>query len=304
MPGPLALAIGVFDGVHLGHLAILQRTLAEARQCGGTPVVVTFHPHPTKILRPQAYSRLLTSTPHKLRIIGDLGFAHALVIPFDEAFAHTPAADFLEALGRGARRLEAIVVGCGWRFGHRREGTVDLIRSVGGRMGFRALEIPAVHAGGGLVSSTRIREAIREGKFEEARLCLGRPYTILGTVVPGRRLGRKLGFPTANLSAHNEQFPPDGVYAGKALLPGQSLPAVINIGFRPTISEELERNLEVHIPDFEADLYGRDMEVEFSHFLRPEQKFASVEQLAHQIAKDVEAVRRLEKPGSAPILTS
>ncbi|MCX7868744.1 MAG: riboflavin biosynthesis protein RibF, partial [Terrimicrobiaceae bacterium] len=291
---PLALAVGVFDGVHLGHQAVLERTLAEARACGGTPVAVTFHPHPTKVLRPAAFSRLLTSTPHKLRIIGGMGFGHALVIAFDQAFASTPAPAFIEALHRGAGRLEAVVVGCGWRFGKNREGTVDLIREMGARRGFRAVEIPAVSAGSALVSSTRIREAIREGRFEEAHLCLGRPYTILGTVVEGRKLGRSLGFPTANLSAHNEQFPPDGVYVGKVVLDGQPLRAVINIGFRPTFSGATERTLEVHIPGFHGSLYGRDLEVEFLRFLRPERKFASVGELAAQIARDVEAARQLE----------
>jgi len=296
----MVLAIGVFDGVHLGHRAILERTLEEARSVGGTAVVVTFHPHPTKILRPAAYSRLLTSTPHKLRIIGGMGFEHALVIPFDEAFARTPARAFLESLAVGARRLEAIVVGCGWRFGHLREGTVGLIREIGAQMRFRALEIPAVQGGGALVSSTRIREAIREGRFEEARLCLGRPYRILGTVVEGRKLGRTLGFPTANLSAHNEQFPPDGVYAGEVLLAGRRMRAVVNIGFRPTITSSSERTLEVHIPNFQADLYGCEMEVEFLCFLRPERKFADFGELAEQIARDVKALQQLEKTEDTP----
>ena len=288
---PLVLAIGVFDGLHLGHQAVLQRSLWEAQQCQGTAVPVTFDPHPTKILRPEAPSRLLTSTTHKLQLMAGMGFDQALVIPFHAAFAATPASTFLENLHRGAGQLEAIIVGYGWRFGFRREGTVDLIRSMGGQLGFRAVEIPPVSAGGAPVSSSRIRQAIREGRFDEARLCLGRPYRILGTVVEGRKLGRTLGFPTANLQTHNEQFPPDGVYVGLVKREQECLRSVINIGLRPTLSDSHERTLEVHILGFTGNLYGQQLEVEFLSFLRPEKKFGTVSELATQIARDVEAAK-------------
>lgn len=269
---------------------------------GGTAVVVTFDPHPTKILRPESFSRLLTSTPHKLRILESLGLRYALVLRFDAALAAMSAGDFLHALAGAGRRLGAVVVGAGWRFGRGREGTVDWIRAEGARRGFRVVEMEPVRVGRAPVSSTRVREAIQRGDFVEAEQCLGRPYAILGTVVRGRGLGRHLGFPTANLAAHNEQFPPDGVYAVQVLLAGQRWRAVANIGWRPTLSSSSERVLEVHIAGWEGELYGHDLEVEFERFLRPERRFPSPAALAAQIARDLEAALRLEKRQSASTL--
>ncbi len=285
--GPLCLAIGVFDGVHLGHQAVLGRARDDAKSMGGKAIAITFDPHPVKILRPQSAPRLLTSTPHKLQLISKLGYSFALVIPFDEAMATTSAENFLLSLYQPARQLAEIVVGCGWAFGKNRAGTVELIRNVGDREGFLAVEIPAVESGNQLVSSTRIRRAIEEGDFESAATCLGRPYTILGTVIQGKQLGRTLGFPTANLRAHNEQFPPNGVYTVEAAIAGKQVPGVANIGVRPTIESQGERVLEVHLLNFSEDIYGQDIEITFLSLLRGEQKFSSVEALQSQIQKDI-----------------
>jgi riboflavin kinase/FMN adenylyltransferase len=291
--GPVVLAIGVFDGVHLGHRAVLDRALVEARASGALPVAATFDPHPAKVLRPDAAPRLLTATAHKLRLIEALGYQHALLLSFDARLAATPPEEFLAALTRGATRLQAIVVGCDWRFGRGRQGTVGLIRATGAREGFDAIEIPAVQLEGAPVSSTRIREAVQRGDLAQAARCLGRPYAILGTVIAGDQIGRKLGFPTANLRAHNEQFPPDGVYAISSDWHGRKLSGVANIGWRPTIGGN-ERRLEVHFLDFAEDLYGCDIEVAFDAFLRPEQRFPGPEALSHQIGLDVAAARALE----------
>jgi riboflavin kinase/FMN adenylyltransferase len=285
--GPVTLAIGVFDGVHLGHQAVLNRARDDAAKMGGTPVAITFDPHPAKFLRPERAPRLLTSTPHKLRLFEKLGYQNALVIPFDAVTATTPAEEFLRSLHTACTALAGIVVGCGWMFGQGREGTVQLIRETGVRLHFDAVEIPSVLLDGEPVSSTRIRKAVESGDLPMAARCLGRPFEIMGTVVPGRQLGRTIGFPTANLRAHNEQFPPNGVYAVRAAFDNRTLPGVANIGVRPTVESAGERLLEVHLFDLEEDIYGKDLEVTFVRFLRSEQKFSHMQALKTQIAEDL-----------------
>jgi len=292
IPGPLFLAIGVFDGVHLGHQAVIRRALAAAQRDGGTAVVVTFDPHPARVLRPSQVPRLLTSTAHKLRLIRDLGVAHQLVIHFDQAFAATEPGDFIRALAAAARPLREICVGFEWCFGKGRAGNLALLEQLGAQLGFAEVGVPAVEIDGEIVSSTRIRKSVESGDLEQAARLLGRPYTILGTVVAGDRLGRTIGFPTANLSAHNEQYPPNGVYAVEVRRGAEKLRGVVNIGVRPTIANASgERVLEAHLFDFDQDIYGEDLEITFRKFLRPEQKFASLDALRAQIARDVDAAR-------------
>ena len=291
VPGPVALSIGVFDGVHLGHQAVLRSAMDDG---GISAVALTFDPHPVRILREGRAPRLLTSTPHKARLIESLGMPYLLVVPFDKDFAAQPAEVFIRALAAACRPLRRICVGEQWAFGHNRSGNVALLRELGGELGFSVTETPAVQAGGVTVSSTRIRKAVEQGDLGVARALLGRDYTILGTVEPGEQRGRKLGFPTANLRAHNEQFPPDGVYAVRVQLGAESLKGVANIGYRPTVSGGVtERKLEVHIFDFDADLYGRDLDVDFITFLRDERKFESLAALKTQIALDVEKAKKI-----------
>jgi len=292
LPGPLFLAIGVFDGVHLGHQAVIRRALEAARRDQGTAVVVTFDPHPVRVLRPEQAPRLLTSTAHKLRLIRDLGVAHQLVIHFDHAFAATSPEDFIRALAFAARPLREICVGFEWSFGKGRAGNLALLERMGTELGFAEVGVPAVEAEGEIISSTLIRGAVASGDLARAARLLGREFTILGTVVEGDRVGRKLGFPTANLSAHNEQYPPNGVYAVEARRNGQMLPGVANIGVRPTVKNAGgERLLEVHLFDFHEEIYGEDLEIAFRKFLRPEQKFASLEELRRQIESDATQAR-------------
>lgn len=294
VPGPIVLAIGVFDGVHLGHRSVLQRALEDARAAGGTAVAVTFNPHPAKILRPQNPPRLLTATAHKLRLIRALGIEAILVIPFTAEFAATVPEDFVMQLHFACDPLREICVGHEWSFGRGRKGNLDMLRQMGDRLGFDEVGVPAVHVGGELVSSTAIRSAVESGDLGRAALLLGREYSILGTVVRGDQIGRSLGFPTANLSAHNEQFPPNGVYAVTAVRQGQPLKGVVNLGIRPTIGSATgERVLELHLFDFNEQIYGEEIEVTFRKHLRPEQKFASVDALKAQIAADVAEARRV-----------
>lgn len=295
--GPLALAVGVFDGMHLGHQAVLRSALESARSCGGTAAALTFDPHPAKILRPEAAPRLLTSTPHKLRLMEDFGLPHVLVIPFDEAFAAMEADDFVRRLAAAARPLARICVGEGWLFGHRRQGNGALLHRLGSELGFQTTEVASVTAGARTVSSTGIRAAVQSGDLAGAASLLGRDFSILGTVTPGDQRGRQLGFPTANLAAHNEQFPPDGVYAVRVRINGAEHPGVANIGLRPTVHAAGHRTLEVHLLDFSADLYGRDLEAAFIQFLRPEQKFPTLEALRAQIVTDIQSARAILAPG-------
>ena len=294
LPGPLFLAIGVFDGVHRGHQAVISTSTDHAQSENGTPVVVTFDPHPMKVLRPEAAPHLLTATEHKIALIRALGVQHLLVIRFDNQFAATEPEDFVQQLVLNSKPLREICVGHEWSFGKNRRGDLDLLKRLGAHSGFNVVGIPPVTVNGGVVSSTAIRQAIESGDLAKAAEMLGRQYTILGTVVHGDNLGKKIGFPTANLSAHSEQFPPNGVYLAKAMLDGATYPGVINLGYRPTVSTgKPERVLEIHLLDFQRDVYGKELEVSFLRYLRPEKKFDTVDALVSQIELDVQTAREL-----------
>ena len=294
LEGPLFLAIGAFDGVHLGHQAVISTSARHAHSEDGTPVVVTFDPHPAKVLRPENPPHLITSTPHKIALIRTLGVGHLLIIPFDKNFAQTEAEDFVAQLTESAKPLCEICVGHEWSFGKNRAGNLALLRKLGGRHHFNVVGIPPVKVNGAVVSSTAIRARIERGDFAGAAAMLGRDYTILGTVREGSKLGRQLGFPTANLSAHSEQFPPNGVYFAEAWIQGVQHHGVVNLGFRPTVSRgESQRTLEIHLLDFDRDIYGEDVEIRFLQYLRPERKFESVDALARQIEADVKQAREL-----------
>jgi len=308
VPGPVFLAIGVFDGVHLGHQAVIRRALEDAEAAGGTAVVVTFDPHPVRVMRPQQAPRLLTSTQHKAQLMERLGVSELLVLPFTPEFSAMPPEAFVLALHTACRPLREICVGHTWSFGRNRAGNLALLKQMGDKLGFDEIGLPVVKIGEEVVSSTSIRAAVETGDLERASRFLGRDFAILGTVVHGDQLGRTIGFPTANLSAHNEQFPPNGVYAVEAIMTGveeqpqdasaalsrgRILHGVVNIGVRPTVKAAGgERLLELHLFDFDQDLYGRDVEVIFRKFMRPEQKFDSVDALKAQIACDVAEVKR------------
>jgi riboflavin kinase/FMN adenylyltransferase len=256
--------------------------------------VVTFDPHPEKVLRPATAPRLLTATQHKVALIRDLGVRQLLLISFDKKFAATEPETFIEQLVTHSKPLREICVGHEWSFGKDRRGNVDLLRKLGAQYGFDVVRIEPVKVNGAVVSSTAIRQAIEAGDLQKAAAMLGRDYTILGTVTGGERLGKKLGFPTANLSAHSEQFPPNGVYCAEAKLDGQLLRGVVNLGFRPTVNAaKHERVLEIHLFDFNRDIYGKDIEVRFIRYLRPEKKFETVDALVQQIEMDIQQARQL-----------
>lgn len=294
VPGPVHLAIGFFDGVHAGHQEVIHHARRQAQETGGTAVVATFDPHPLRLLRPEQAPRLLTSTRHKALIMKRLGVGRLLVIPFDETLAALPPEAFVSRLAAACQPLASITVGKSWAFGRGRAGTLATLKMLGERLGFTAHGIAPVTSGSEPVSSTRIRTAVERGDFAEAAGLLARDYSIYGTVIPGRQLGRKLGFPTANLELEAEQLPPIGVYAVRALLNDRLLPGVANLGHRPTVDGTgTTRHFEVHLFDFSGDIYGETMEVRFVQRLREELRFETIEQLKEQIARDSARARAI-----------
>ena len=288
---PLHLALGMFDGVHVGHQAVIARAVAAAARSGGLAGVMTFDPHPIRVLAPgKAASAVLTTLNHKARIVGGLGIGLFVPLHFDAALARLEADEFFhQLLGIPLRTL---AVGEDWRFGRGRRGDVDFLRARTADIGIELETVPPVMVDGERVSSTRIRQAIRDGSLAGAARMLGRPYAVSGVVVEGRKLGRQLGFPTANVAIGDELTPPDGVWAVRvAPAGGEALPGVANLGVRPTLDGAL-RVLEAHVFDFSGDLYGSEIEVEFVRFLRPEQRFASLELLREQIVADAASARQ------------
>ena len=292
---PLHLALGVFDGVHVGHQEVIARAVKAAKRDGGLAGVVTFDPHPIRVIAPnKAPSALLATLDHKAQIVGDLGVEVFLAIHFNETFAAMEAGDFLSKLLQAPVRT--IAVGEDWRFGKGRHGDVELLQQEASVHGFNLEAVPPVMLDGERVSSTRIRQAIRDGNLDAAARMLGRPYSVSGKVVEGRKLGRTIGFPTANISTGDAQLPPDGVWSVTVSTPGhKDLAGVANLGLRPTVDGQ-NHVLEVHLFDFAEDLYGTEIEVEFRRYIRPEMKFANIGELQEQIALDVRSAK--EHPGT------
>ncbi len=291
LPGPLALAVGVFDGIHIGHQEVIRAAQEHATQHHGTAVVVTFDPHPAHVLRPGSAPKLLCGSRHQQLVLAQIGIPCLLACPFTAETAKTPARDFIQQLVEAARPLGCISVGYTWSFGHQREGDIHLLMEMGQQHDFAVYGVPPLKIDGEIVSSTLIREAIATGDFIKAASLLGREYSVFGSVVEGRKLGRQLGFPTANVDVENEQLPPLGVYAVQARINDAWLPGVANLGRRPTLADNAEPSLEVHLLDWSGDVYGKDMEVRFTRLLRPEMKFSGLDELKAQIQRDIVAAR-------------
>jgi riboflavin kinase/FMN adenylyltransferase len=293
-PGPrkVCLAIGVFDGVHLGHQQIIRQTIADARQHDGVALVVTFDQHPSAIVAPDKVPPLIYSPSQKLRTIAALGADALLMLRFDRAFSEQTGETFIRQLARDLGRIQSICVGADFVFGHRRSGDVALLKKLGEELNFTVHGIAAVSLDGQIVRSTRIREALRAGDFDGAGQMLGRAYSLAAKVVPGDQLGSQLGFPTANLDTAGFVLPPNGVYAAHATVSGQTYRAVLNIGQRPTLHQPTAPlRVEVHLLDFTGRLYGEELEATFAARLRDEQKFASLDELKTQIARDIAEAR-------------
>lgn len=288
----VCVAVGVFDGVHLGHQQVLRQTLADAGQLEGIPVAITFDRHPACVIAPPRAPSMIYPLDKKLSTIESLGFEHAYVIPFDEPFSRRTGEEFITSLVSGFGKLASICVGSAFTFGHRRSGNVALLRKLGGEHGFTVHGLAAVALDGEPVSSTRIRSAISKGDLDAAGQMLGRPYTLSGPVIKGAQLGRQLGFPTANIEVANLLTPPHGVYATHVEAGEESWRAALNMGVRPTVNEPDPRlHVEAHLLDFDGDLYGKNLEVTFLKRLRPERKFPDLDALRAQIEADVAATR-------------
>ncbi len=289
--GPVCLAIGVFDGVHRGHQRLIQQVRDDARARAGQSVVMTFDPHPVRVLQPQHAPPLLTSAAHKLRLIEQYGADVCLVLTFDRAFAQTPPEEFIATVAKHNRQLHEICVGTRFRFGHNRAGDVRLIEQLAARYGYQAREIQSVTLDNEIISSTAVRQTMLRGDLDRAAQMLGRPFSILGLVEKGDGRGTRLGFPTANLNPQNEILPPDGVYAVQADFDGQPHGGVANLGLRPTFGGTPRHVLEVYILDFAGALYGQEIELSFLQKLRAERQFDSPSSLARQIKADIAAAR-------------
>jgi riboflavin kinase/FMN adenylyltransferase len=288
----VCLAIGFFDGVHLGHQQIIRQTVADAHQHDALALVLTFDRHPNSVVAPGRVPPLIYSLPQKLRVIESLGADTLLLIHFDGKFSRLTGEEFIRGLARDLGKIQTLCVGTDFVFGHKRSGNVALLKKLGGGTGFAVHGLAAVSLDGQIVSSTRIREAIGAGELDAASQMLGRPYAISGRVMEGDRFGRQLGFPTANLDVGGLVLPPNGIYAGLTNVRKKFYRVALNIGFRPTIASTTPQlRVEAHLLDFSGDLYGEELEVEIGEKLRDEKKFSSLDELKAQISRDVAAVK-------------
>ena len=284
----VCLAIGFFDGVHLGHQQIIRQTIADARQHEATAAVVTFDVHPNSIVSPKRTPLLIHSLERKLRRIESLGADALLLLHFDKAFSIQTGEEFIRSLAGHFKSVRSICVGANFVFGHQRSGDVKLLKTLGGELGFVVHGLAAVALDGKTVSSTRIREAIAAGDFDGASQMLGRSYALAGRVTKGDGIGRQLGFPTANIDTAGLVLPPKGVYAVQVRFSGRLYRGVLNIGLRPTLNNATPvLRVEVHLLDFAAELYGQELELFLVSRIRDERKFPSVKELREQIARDI-----------------
>jgi riboflavin kinase/FMN adenylyltransferase len=289
---PVALAIGVFDGVHLGHQEVISRAVAWSRTAGGLAVVATFDRHPNVVVAPEQAPPAIQPTSLRLRAFAGLGVDATWLIRFDPAFSRQTGEEFVRRTVAEFGAVARICVGGDFQFGHRRSGNVALLERLGRELGYITEAVAPLAHDGEVVSSTRIRELIRAGALDQAGRLLGRPYALAGAVVRGDQLGRRLGFPTANLDLAGLLLPPNGVYAVRVAGGDRGLPGVMNLGFRPTVAGgRPELRAEVHLLDWVGDLYGRELTVWPVRRLRGEVRFASPAELQAQIARDVVAAR-------------
>ncbi|SEW54637.1 bifunctional riboflavin kinase/FAD synthetase [Chitinophaga arvensicola] len=284
------ITIGTFDGVHAGHRFIIEQLEQAANACGGETVIITFDPHPREVLLPSPNNiRLLTTLPEKIALLERAGIDHLVVVPFTKAFSEMPARSYLEDFLVARFKPHTIIIGYDHRFGHNREGGLELLEAEQQQYGFTLIEIPQQVVHDLTVSSTKIRKSLQEGGVRLANELLGYTYFLTGTVVHGDKMGRQLGYPTANLHLADERklIPAEGIYAVRAQLNGRAewIPAVMSIGFRPTFNGT-DLRLEVHIFDFNEDIYGQELTVHFVEYIRSNLKFDNIDALIVQMDKD------------------
>ncbi len=292
LTNPVA-TLGAFDGVHLGHQRVIRTVMDWARELGGQSVVMTFDRHPRRVIEGRAPA-LITSVAHRLRLFESLGVDAAVVLRFDKALADLSAEDFVRRYLVEWLGVKAVVLGFDCAFGKGRRGDLALLQRLGAQYGFQARSCPPVEIDGQVVSSTAVRRLVEQGEFEAAGRMLGRPFSLLGTVVPGAGLGRRLGFPTANLDLHHEVMPPDGVYLSRARAADRTYPALTNIGARPTVAAQAgaPRLVEVYLEGLDRDIYGEELEVRFVRKLRDEIAFEDLDALQAQMRADRDVLLR------------
>lgn len=286
--------IGVFDGVHRGHQALMRETVAGARRHGAMPVAVTFDRHPLEVIAPDKAPRLLSTLEQRAREMAACGIEAMLVLTFDDTFRHRSPEDFVQRVVVDTLGCAQVVVGANFRFGHKQSGTTETLRELGERYGFEVTVVELQEGVGEVVSSNLIRQHLREGLVELAAEELGHPFTLAGVVEHGAKRGRDLGFPTANLHvAERALLPRLGVYAGVLLWGGKRFPCVMNVGMNPTFGDRDLPIVEAYVLDFSSDLYGENVELEFIGRLRDELRFVSVDALVAQMKQDVADARAL-----------
>ncbi len=285
---PAVVTIGNYDGVHLGHRAILNGVVAGAREIGGPAVLVTFEPHPAAVVAPERRPALLQTRRQKIDSLEAAGLDGVLFLEFTPALARRTGEEFFDAVLDDRVRLAAVHVGESFRFGHGRTGDVGLLREIGRERGFDVVEVPPVRREGRVVSSSAIRRAVAEGDVDTARSMLGRAYAVEGEVVRGDGRGRRLSYPTANLAVANELIPRSGVYVTETVALASRHPSVTNVGIRPTFGGD-RLTVESHLIEWDGDLYGEDVEIRFLARLRDEMRFSGPAELSDQIARDLAA---------------
>jgi riboflavin kinase/FMN adenylyltransferase len=289
---PTVLTLGVFDGLHLGHRAIVQTVVERASLIGATPTLITFDPHPRQVLKPETAPPVLQTFNQKMEGLRLLGIEQVVVLEFNQELAAMFAEDFVQRYIVDALQAREVYLGKGFAFGHERRGNIEMLKWISRQFGFYAAEVPEVQLRGRRISSTMIRMLLKAGRVNLARRMLGRPYGIEGLVTQGRGIGRKFLFPTANLELQNRVLPADGVYVTLALVDGVWRRSVTNIGKRPTLGADAESKVEAHLIDFDGDLYGRTIRVRILHRLRGEKKFSGLDELRAQIMRDRERAIR------------
>lgn len=288
------LTVGTFDGIHRGHRQVLDEIVRRAERSGRRSVLVTFHPHPLRIVRPEAAPALLTTPAEKRELLAQTALEYAVFLPFTPLLRQYSARRFVEEILLGRLGMSELVVGYDHGFGRGREGDVETMREIGAEAGFDVDVVEAVEDGAEAVSSSRIRDALAAGDVREAARGLGRPYSISGSVVRGDGRGRELGFPTANLSVPDptKLIPRNGIYAVRTIVGGESHPSLLHLGPRPTFADAA-RTLEVHLLDWSGDLYGMHLQVQFVERLRDVEAYSSPRELSAAMRGDEDAARAL-----------
>jgi riboflavin kinase/FMN adenylyltransferase len=290
------VTIGTFDGVHIGHQKIIQQLILEAKKIEGESVLITFHPHPRLVLFPDNHNlQLLQTQTEKLQTLAENGLENVIILPFSKEFSQLSALDFVQTVLYKCLQAKKIIIGYDHQFGNDRKGNIDFLITHARDFNYEVIEIPAEEINEVNVSSTKIRTALQDGSVEIANAYLNKPFELTGTVVKGKQLGRTIGFPTANLELNDSTklIPANGVYAVSVTINNEEkhYNGMMNIGFRPTVSQEQKQTIEIHLFDFQDNLYASHLKVSLYKRIRKEEKFVNLASLKSQLSKDEAAIR-------------